>query len=108
MPKPAPKRSTALKRSTAERPAARPDPAQHTVTSGTRSWPSGACAPDPRQPHERDESSDSQSVHSGESADTMRQAHEDVTRGLVDTDTRSQQAAALMPRLQGKNTRSRR
>ena len=37
----------------------------------------------PRFPHERDESSDSQT---SEPRDVMRQAHEDIERGLVDTD----------------------
>lgn len=40
---------------------------------------------EPRLPHERDESSDSQ-VHGGQGV--MKQAHDDVQRGLQDTDRR--------------------
>ena len=39
--------------------------------------------PEPRLPHERDESADSQG---GAPRDIMRQAQADVARGLVDTD----------------------
>jgi hypothetical protein len=42
--------------------------------------------PGPRLPHERDESSDSQATTDSESVAVGQQAHEDVTRGLVDTD----------------------
>jgi hypothetical protein len=42
--------------------------------------------PGPRLPRERDESSDSQSTTDPESVAVGIQAHEDVTRGLVDTD----------------------
>jgi len=43
----------------------------------------------PRLPHERDQSSDSQQTPDGTGGSTPqvgRQAHEDVERGLVDTD----------------------
>ena len=42
--------------------------------------------PAPRQPNERDESVDSQS---SAPRDVIRQAHEDVTGGQVDTDDRT-------------------
>lgn len=42
--------------------------------------------PVPRLPHERDQSSDSQQTPDGQPPKVGRQAHEDVERGLVDTD----------------------
>lgn len=42
--------------------------------------------PVPRMPHERDESSDSQSLDSQPSVDVTRQGYEDLKHGLVDTD----------------------
>jgi hypothetical protein len=42
--------------------------------------------PAPRLPHERDQSSDSQQMQDGQPPEVGRQAHEDVERGLVDTD----------------------
>ncbi|AKJ30534.1 hypothetical protein [Caldimonas brevitalea] len=40
----------------------------------------------PRLPHERDESADSQDEQQPEQRDMMQQAHNDLERGLVDTD----------------------
>lgn len=40
----------------------------------------------PRLPHERDQSSDSQKTRDGHPPEVGRQAHEDIERGLVDTD----------------------
>ncbi|WKB54246.1 hypothetical protein [Eleftheria terrae] len=40
----------------------------------------------PRMPHERDESADSQDQQRPEQDEVMQQAHDDVERGLVDTD----------------------
>ena len=40
----------------------------------------------PRAPHERDESSDSQQGQGGEPPEVGKRAHEDIERGLVDTD----------------------
>lgn len=40
----------------------------------------------PRLPHERDQSSDSQQNTQGQAPRVGRQAHEDIERGLVDTD----------------------
>jgi hypothetical protein len=40
----------------------------------------------PRLPHEHDQSSDSQQTADGQPTEVGRQAHEDVERGLVDTD----------------------
>ncbi|MBN8755447.1 MULTISPECIES: hypothetical protein [Variovorax] len=40
----------------------------------------------PRLPHEHDQSSDSQQTRDGHPPEVGRQAHEDVERGLVDTD----------------------
>lgn len=45
--------------------------------------------PEPRLPHESDQSSDSQVVANEHSAEVMRQAAEDIERGLVDTDRSS-------------------
>jgi hypothetical protein len=41
---------------------------------------------EPRLPHERDESTDSQGDAAPDNAPIGRQAHDDVQRGLVDTD----------------------
>ncbi len=41
---------------------------------------------EPRLPHERDESSDSQKTSNLESKDLVQQAFEDVEKGVVDTD----------------------
>ncbi len=49
-------------------------------------------SPAPRQPNERDESADSQT--SGP-RDVIRQAHEDATRGQVDTDCRNAAAEVV-------------
>jgi hypothetical protein len=40
----------------------------------------------PRLPHEHDQSSDSQQSADGGAPQVGRQAHEDIERGLVDTD----------------------
>ena len=40
----------------------------------------------PRLPHERDESSDSQETQGGEPPEIGKKAHDDVERGVVDTD----------------------
>ena len=40
----------------------------------------------PRLPHEHDQSSDSQQSPDGKAPGIGRQAHEDIERGLVDTD----------------------
>ena len=40
----------------------------------------------PRLPHERDESSDSQETQGGDAPDIGKRAHDDVERGVVDTD----------------------
>ncbi len=40
----------------------------------------------PRLPHERDQSSDSQQTRDGKPTERGRRAHDDVDRGLVDTD----------------------
>lgn len=58
-------------------PRGRTQPVQSNV--GRPDVPEAA----PRLPHERDESSDSQQSHP---RGVIRQAHEDVERGLVDTD----------------------
>jgi hypothetical protein len=51
----------------------------------------GSIAPAPKQPHERDESPESQPTGSAPTdpgREDMRQASEDIERGLVDTDRR--------------------
>jgi hypothetical protein len=40
----------------------------------------------PRLPHERDQSSDSQQTQDGGPPEVGRKAHDDVERGVVDTD----------------------
>ncbi|MCR6478599.1 hypothetical protein NU688_20755 [Variovorax sp. ZS18.2.2] len=40
----------------------------------------------PRLPHEHDQSSDSQQTQDGQPPKVGRQAHDDVERGVVDTD----------------------
>jgi len=40
----------------------------------------------PRLPHEHDQSSDSQESQGGEPPEVGKRAHEDVERGVVDTD----------------------
>ena len=57
--------------------------------------------PAPRQPNERDASADSQS---SEPRDVIRQAHEDVTEGKMDTDCRNQ-AAEIVERNETKRRR---
>lgn len=59
-------------------PRGRTQPVQNS-TEGHPDVPEAA----PRLPHERDESSDSQDSRPRK---VIRQAHEDVERGLVDTD----------------------
>lgn len=62
--------------------ASPPVPATRARTRATtRATTGGESAP--RLPHERDQSSDSVDP---EPTDVMRQAHEDVTGGMVDTD----------------------
>ncbi|HEV8314677.1 MAG TPA: hypothetical protein VGQ23_16570 [Burkholderiaceae bacterium] len=55
--------------------------AKHPATGQTRTTIHGGATP--RLPHESDESSDSQI---GASDDLIRQAYEDLRRGLTDTD----------------------
>lgn len=44
---------------------------------------------EPRLPHERDESSDSQTQQGAGAHEVMGQAHDDLMRGLQDTDRRT-------------------
>ncbi|MGZ9080532.1 MAG: hypothetical protein ACXW2A_19605 [Burkholderiales bacterium] len=63
------------------------EPSPGTRGTGTRETSStDEGQPAPRQPNERDESADSQTSGPRE---VMRQAHEDVTGGQVDTDCRN-------------------
>jgi hypothetical protein len=63
---------------------------------GTRQAPStGETTPVPRQPNERDTSSDSQRNESDAGRNVMRQAHDDVQRGLEDTDCRNRVTESL-------------
>ena len=57
--------------------------ADHSVTGDA---PGNRPLPSPRQPNERDESSDSQA---SAPRDVMRQAASDIERGLKDTDCRN-------------------
>lgn len=64
------------------------EPPTGTRGAGTRETSStDEGQPAPRQPNERDGSADSQTSGPRE---VMRQAHEDVTGGQVDTDCRNQ------------------
>lgn len=58
--------------------------------------------PAPRQPHERDESPDSQA---GAPSDVMRRAHDDVTGGQMDTDCRNE-AVEIVERNELKHRRT--
>jgi hypothetical protein len=63
------------------------DPKEATTDAGggkTKVEQGGEAAP--RLPHERDQSSDSQQTPDGQPTKVGRQAHEDVERGVVDTD----------------------
>ena len=65
----------------------RPGKRANERSAGTRTTLStDEHKPTPRQPHERDESPDSQT---SEPHDVIKQAHEDVTGGQVDTDCRN-------------------
>lgn len=56
----------------------------------------------PRQPHERDESADSQA---SEPRDVIRQAFIDVTNGQVDTDLREQRGVEEVVKAQAEKSR---
>jgi hypothetical protein len=60
------------------------DPVKDAGGGKTKVEQGGESAP--RLPHERDQSSDSQQTPDGRPTEVGRQAHEDVERGLVDTD----------------------
>jgi hypothetical protein len=60
------------------------DPVKDAGGGKTKVEQGGESAP--RLPHERDQSSDSQEMQDGRPPEVGRQAHEDVERGLVDTD----------------------
>ncbi|MGJ7537356.1 MULTISPECIES: hypothetical protein [unclassified Variovorax] len=60
------------------------DPQKDTGGGNTKVEQGGESAP--RLPHEHDQSSDSQQTPDGRPTEVGRQAHEDVERGLVDTD----------------------
>ena len=66
------------------RPRAPARPAKKLDRAGTHAARDGQR--EPRLPHERDESSDSQAVENDDARKVMRQAASDVDRGLVDTD----------------------
>ncbi len=90
------------------RVSSRPDSPVPTDRATTRTATDGDTAP--RLPHERDESSDS--VRS-EPTDVMRQAHQDLVDGKVDTDRgvpadaayRKQQGELKVPASRGKPRR---
>lgn len=72
---------------TATRPThdhAAPDPLRDAQGGQTRVEQGGE--PAPRLPHEHDQSADSQTPTDAEPTEVGKQAHEDVERGLVDTD----------------------
>lgn len=60
------------------------DPSKDAGGGKTKVEQGGESAP--RLPHERDQSSDSQQTQDGKPTKVGRQAHDDVERGVVDTD----------------------
>ncbi|MFM9926207.1 hypothetical protein VLK31_24685 [Variovorax sp. H27-G14] len=60
------------------------DPGKHPDDGKTKVAQDGEKAP--RLPHERDQSSDSQQTPDGKPTEVGRKAHDDVERGVVDTD----------------------
>lgn len=60
------------------------DPARDAGGGKTKVAQGGESAP--RLPHERDQSSDSQQTQDGQPPEVGRKAHDDVERGVVDTD----------------------
>ena len=74
-----------------------------TGSIGTRETSStDESKPAPRQPNERDESADSQA---SEPREVIRQAHEDVTGGKMDTDCRNK-AVEIVERNETKHRRN--
>ncbi|MET3495132.1 hypothetical protein [Variovorax boronicumulans] len=74
-----------MSRSTNPTPKTDPsDPLKDAGGGKTKVQQGGDAAP--RLPHERDQSSDSQETQDGQPSEVARQAHEDVERGMVDTD----------------------
>jgi hypothetical protein len=61
-----------------------PDDTKDGEHGNTKVEQNGESAP--RLPHERDQSSDSQQNVDGSASEVGKQAHEDVERGVVDTD----------------------
>ena len=62
----------------------KPDDLQDAGGGTTKTQQGGESKP--RLPHEHDESSDSQESQGGEPPEVGKRAHEDVERGVVDTD----------------------
>lgn len=60
------------------------DPMKNAGDGKTKVEQAGESAP--RLPHERDQSSDSQETQDGQPPEVGRRAHDDVERGVVDTD----------------------
>ena len=67
-------------------PAARKKPDDLQDAGGGKTKVEQGGESKPRLPHEHDESSDSQQSQGGEPPEIGKRAHEDVERGLVDTD----------------------
>ena len=65
-------------------PRKKPDDLQDAGGGKTKIEQGGESSP--RLPHERDQSSDSQQTRDGKPTERGRRAHDDVERGLVDTD----------------------
>ena len=60
------------------------DPPREAQEGQTKVEQGGESAP--RLPHEHDQSADSQTPPDGQPTEVGRQAHEDIERGVVDTD----------------------
>jgi hypothetical protein len=84
----------------ASKPESSDDAARDTGTRQTRS--TDEETPAPRQPNERDTSSDSQA---GAPSSVMRRAHDDVTGGQMDTDCRNS-AVEVVERNESKRRRT--
>ena len=65
-------------------PAEPSDPLRDAGGGDTKTQQGGDSAP--RLPNEHDESSDSQETQDGQPPEVGRQGHEDIERGVVDTD----------------------
>jgi len=62
----------------------RPDPKKDQARDKTQAQQDGESAP--RLPHEHDQSTDSQATPDGKPPEIGKRGHDDIERGVVDTD----------------------